>query len=211
MDYLASRGVRFMNAQANHVICAPSRASFLSGLYGSSTKNVGFDVWYKNRILKSVYTIPEFFRKECYKTVGTGKINHNELRSKNSGLWDEHFKMYDYGPYPYDGEKKTHHPHQPQSVLDASDSIDMNFRKLSDFPYPDSKNANAGWVYTDGEPFRYVSEEDRDPLPDEYNADWAVEKIKEFEARDEEDQEQPWLIAVGFTNPHTPMYCPDRF
>jgi iduronate 2-sulfatase len=54
----------------------------------------------------------------------------------------------------------------------------------------------------------YVDEENRDPLPDEWHASWAAEKIKELE---QADTLQPFFLGIGFVRPHTPLYAPQRF
>ena len=41
----------------------------------------------------------------------------------------------------------------------------------------------SGWVYSENwvsKPMRYVSEDDRDPTPDERNANWAANRINKF-------------------------------
>jgi arylsulfatase A-like enzyme len=57
-------------------------------------------------------------------------------------------------------------------------------------------------------PYRYVSEDDRDPLPDEAVAAWFVRRIGELAA---EKDGKPFFMACGFIRPHTPLYAPKRF
>ena len=53
-------------------------------------------------------------------------------------------------------------------------------------------------------PFRYVNDEDRDLMPDELNAEWAIEKL-------EDDYDKPFLMCIGMNRPHTPMWAPQKY
>jgi len=60
--------------------------------------------------------------------------------------------------------------------------LDLNYGPLSEVPvYPPDPNGAypgaIGWYYKNGEPFRYESEEDRDPMPDEITADFALDVL----------------------------------
>jgi arylsulfatase A-like enzyme len=57
-------------------------------------------------------------------------------------------------------------------------------------------------------PFRYVSETDRDPTPDERNAKWAAGQLKAFA---QNKDKRPFFLAVGFIRPHTPLHVPKKF
>merc|ERR1712048_695587 len=95
-------------------------------------------------------------------------------------------------------------------MADISDAIDYGWARLSQVPY--TQNKNGGWKYAGGKtkggprgPFKWKSNDDRAPTSDEYNAEWAIKKMKEFETMD-----GPWLLMVGFVKPHTPLHCPDE-
>lgn len=45
-------------------------------------------------------------------------------------------------------------------------------------------------------------------MPDEKSVQWILAKLKEME---QEDQEQPFFMALGFNRPHTPLYAPDKY
>jgi len=57
-------------------------------------------------------------------------------------------------------------------------------------------------------PFRYVNDDDRDLMPDEMHAQWAAKKFKELEKR---ESGQPFFMGIGFVNPHTPLYAPQKY
>jgi len=54
---------------------------------------------------------------------------------------------------------------------------------------------------------RYVSDDDRDPTPDEMNANFAVEQLKNNVFM----KHASWFLAVGFVRPHTPLHAPDKY
>lgn len=79
MDRLAKRGVLFTNAHCQAPICQPSRASLLTGTFPH--RNGVYTVeqqWRDAPLLKDAVTLPEYFKKNGYYTMGTGKIFHNK-------------------------------------------------------------------------------------------------------------------------------------
>jgi len=77
---LAQTGVAFKRAYSNNPVCAPSRASFLTGIYPHTSKNLFWDKWYENPILKNSKTIMEHFRDNGYHVAGSGKLMHHTRR-----------------------------------------------------------------------------------------------------------------------------------
>ncbi len=78
IDALAARGVRFRKAFAQYPLCAPSRSSVFTGLRPDTTRS--FDLSTHFRIhLPTVVTLPQYFRREGYHTMGIGKIYHRGL------------------------------------------------------------------------------------------------------------------------------------
>lgn len=76
IDRLAAQGVLFRRAYCQQAVCAPSRASFLSGLRPDSTGI--YDLEHPLRLEKpDVITLPQWFRQNGYTTVSLGKIYHH--------------------------------------------------------------------------------------------------------------------------------------
>ena len=102
IDRLAKTGTYFSKAYSQAPLCAPSRASFLSGLLPSKT---GVYVQVKDQDLKKYYDeefkvdfLPNYFSKNGYKTMGVGKIFHNGGGIK---AFDEYGGTFEfYGPTP---------------------------------------------------------------------------------------------------------------
>ncbi len=203
---LAQSGVAFRRAYSNNPICAPSRSSFLTGIYPHTSKNLFWDKWHENPVLKNSKTIMEHFRDNGYHVTGSGKLMHHHLPS----VWSEFKHKADYGPFVYDGKNRVAHPSVPQPFSSIG-SVDGSYAPLSDVPYGPNENDNKGWIYGSWgkvKKFNYIDEDNRDPTPDERNAAWAENKIREFA---KQKNGKPFLLGVGFIRPHTPLHVPKRF
>jgi arylsulfatase A-like enzyme len=219
LDRLAKRGVRFTNAQVNSPVCGPSRASLIAGLYPHTTGYFGFNFhnahWRFNPTLKHSVTFLEYFRKNGYKVMGTGKIHHNNQEEWH--VWDAFGVRPSWGPWPWDGTPDTAYHHgQPNPWHNATVHPDFAehygigdiFCPLSNIPnvLPDPEKGIPGyngWRLFH-QPFRYVNEEDRDLMPDEINALWASKKLGEL-------HERPFMMCVGMNRPHEPMTAPQKY
>ena len=203
---LAQSGVAFRRAYSNNPVCAPSRSSFLTGIYPHTSGNLFFNKWYTNPVLKNSKTVMEHFRDNGYHVTGSGKLMHH-LDAK---VWSEFKHKADYGPVVYDGKERVAHPSVPLPYRSIG-KIDGSFAPLSDVPYADDGNPESGWIYGGWEnlvPFKYVSEDNRDLTPDERNAKWAQERIEKFA---KEKTDKPFFLGVGFIRPHTPLHVPKKY
>lgn len=99
MDRLAARGVLFANAHCAAPVCNPSRVSVLSGVSpATSGVYINNDDWRENEFLKSIATLPQYFRDNGYKVIGGGKLYHAANLSErmlegymDPSPWDEYF------------------------------------------------------------------------------------------------------------------------
>lgn len=77
VDYLASKGVLFTNAQCQSPVCNPSRASMMTSLY-PSTSGIYFltpDLK-ESPVSRGVTLLPKRFQDEGYDVTGVGKLFH---------------------------------------------------------------------------------------------------------------------------------------
>ena len=76
IDALATKGTSFLNTSTQQAICAPSRASLLTGLYPDDTR-----VWDLETKIRdenpNIVTLPQHFKNNGYYSVGLGKIFDN--------------------------------------------------------------------------------------------------------------------------------------
>ena len=206
VEKLARSGVAFKRAYSNNPICAPSRSSFLTGIYPHTSGNLFWDKWFQNPVLKNSRTIMEHFRANGYHVVGSGKLMHHHLPS----VWSEFKHKADYGPYVFDGNERVAHPSVPEPFRSIG-AVDGSFAALDDVPFADDGDPQTGWIYgTWGKtvPLRYTDEHDRDPTPDERNAAWAAYRIKQFA---KQQDGEAFFLAVGFIRPHTPLHVPKKY
>ncbi|MGI9520810.1 MAG: sulfatase [Hyphomicrobiaceae bacterium] len=207
MDALAAESVVFTNAHSNVAICAPSRSSMLTGVYPHVSRNYWFDKWYENDVLKNCMPLPMFLRANGYRSIGTGKLMHDERKSDWTQFGLDHY----FGPYAYDGKTLVGHPSVPRP-FGGNDKNDGTYAPLSDIPtvpaHDEAPGYNGWYDHINKKQFRYVSDDDRDLLDDELQAAWTAERIRELAA---EDDPKPFFLAVGFSRPHTPLIAPKKY
>lgn len=216
-DRLADRGVSFVNAHCNDPICAPSRSSMMTGLYPQTSGLYWFEDYRKNAILGKSVTLTEHLSVNGYGVYGVGKIYHGNQDPHQ--FYVEHGGSGNIGPWPWDGRKGTRRgfiPHPQQLFFYADDADpDMDYKwehtfgPLTMIPeYPaDPKNGvpgYRGWRLS-GKPWRYQSDDDRDPMPDESHAHWTAGILSQQHA------EKPFAIFTGFSRTHTPLYAPKKY
>jgi len=212
INRLMRRGVRFTNAQTNNPICGPSRASFLAGLYPSTTGEYGYNQldyhWKDNAILRDSVKIMEHFMANGYDAYGTGKIFHNGWEDDSVWRRDDGFDGLGITPShdPYPSSEPGYmapagHPAMPEYF--HTHYPGESFAPLSDVPKePEYPGWYGWWQY--GQPFNYVDENNRDLMPDELSAQWTVARLRQ-------EHKRPFLMMVGMNRPHTPMYAPGKY
>ncbi|OEJ99014.1 hypothetical protein A8C32_07495 [Flavivirga aquatica] len=206
MDALAKEGTVFTNAHTNAPICAPSRASMLTGIYPHESSNFWFSKWTENEVLKNCKSLAQFMSDNGYSTYATGKLMHHRVKSE----WTEYGVENYFGPYAFNGKRVAKHPSMPKAY--SNDKNDGLFTSLADIPMvPGNKKVPGykGWYHNKKrKPFRYINDDDRDLLNDEESANWAVEKINSL---DKKGSDKPFFMAVGFVRPHTPLIAPQKY
>jgi arylsulfatase A-like enzyme len=221
---LARQGIRFTNAHSADPICGPSRASFLTGIYPHHSGLFGYNqnqnAWHNNPVLKHCKPIFEYFADNGYLIFGAGKLFHNnhhtEALFKRADNTGDFGPGMEYGPFAWTGNLSDNiyndlvaHPDIPEKF---GRSGFLSFASLDRIPCvpPDQEKGipgYSGWYladYPQGKPFRYNSEDDRDLMPDEITADYAIKKLGE-------DHEKPFFLAVGIIRPHSPWHAPKQY
>ena len=106
MDRLAKRGTVFHNAHCQAPICNPSRPSLLTGLLPSTTRHYYLSPDFtKVATYDGAVTMPEYFAKQGYATMGTGKIFHGSTDPRP--YFDAYGPRGGFGPRP---DKKLSYP-----------------------------------------------------------------------------------------------------
>ncbi len=207
LERLAETGVSFTRAYSNNPICAPSRSSFLTGIYPHTSRNHHFDKWYKNSVLKNSRTLMDHFKQNGYAVVGSGKLMHHERAEE----WTEFKHKADYGPFWHRAGKRLAHPGVPEPYASIG-CVDGSYGALEDIPAAGKRAEDEGWIYgawgKKPQQLKVNSADDRDPTPDERNAAWAAAKIAEFAGA---ESDKPFFLGVGFIRPHTPLVVPRKY
>lgn len=208
MDHLAQSGTAFLRAYSNAPMCGPSRASLFTGIYPHHSNNYFQEPWFRFETLINSRTMMEQFKQAGYQVIGTGKIMHHNRKD----MWTHFENEADYTPTPFDGEKRVPHPDVPPAFAKMG-WVDGSLGPFINLEGRKSKEGKPLYWVT-GNPrtglkrMRYLNDEDRDPTPDEINAAWTAEKLRELAS---DTAQHPFFLSVGFIRPHTPLVAPQRY
>lgn len=207
IDKLAGEGFLFTNAHSNAPICAPSRASFFTGILPSTSGNYKFEKWYDNTVLNNSKTLAEYFGENGYQTFKAGKIMHH----KKNEMWTEVINDNQYhGPVAYNGVAPVGHPSVPEPFRSIG-LLDGTFAPLSDVPNVPATDTTPGyfgwWNHNSKTPFFYADENHRDKMYDEITVQQFRNKLKDLE----NTSMQPFFMALGIMRPHTPHVVPKKY
>ena len=213
IDQLARQSVSFTNAHVAVPVCGPSRKCLFSGLYPQTINDFQFDPWASNPVLENCVPLPRHFRDNGYQVYGAGKLLHE---GEGGDFYTEYGYDVDYGPHPWRGvgpAEFSPHPDQYEQWKDLLPVLemhrDLNYGPLSNVPVvpPDPNGkypGSEGWHYKNGDPFRYVNDGDRDPMPDELVTEYALDVLSR-------SHEEPFFLAVGLVRTHSPLYAPQEY
>ena len=175
-------------------VCAPSRASLMTGLRPDSTR-----VWHLGdkfrEINPATVTMPQYFAKYGYHTVNIGKIFHNYMPDSIS--WNEP----DLRPSRYvrpewlgrDGETFYISEAVNQSQVIKRDSL----LKLRPIRYADGWNTGPAWEAADVHDTMYY---------DGAQTELAKKTLSRIVQMD-----QPFYFGLGFFRPHLPFAVPKKY
>ena len=202
IDKLAEKGTVFLNNHCQQAVCAPSRASLLTGLRPDDTK-----VWDLKTIMRdhvpNVLTMPQYFKQNGYETVAFGKIY--DPRSVDKQLdkpsWSIPYK--DVNRYNY--EAKFGEPY-----LGRWQSPDTKAKAEVYIKIAAGKGMKGYKQKEYAQQFVKPSTEMID-VPDEVYADGQTTLNAIKMMRKLAKQDKPFFLAVGFKKPHLPFTAPQKY
>jgi arylsulfatase A-like enzyme len=190
MDKFAQEGaVVFQRANCAGPVCCPSRSALLSGfmpnrtgVYGNSQDMLDAD------LVKSHFTLPEYFSKHGYQTLSTGKIFHG---GQASWAFDEWYPKQGGSGSQVDPEHLTS---RKKNLIDG---------KPAPFSLPKGKGNDSG----DGEgvdlawgPTKGPKEQSKDWKA----AEWAIEQLSK-------PSKKTFFLSLGISKPHLPWFVPQEY
>lgn len=194
IDQLAAEGMTFRQTFAQVAVCAPSRASLMTGLRPDSTR-----VWHLGDKFRDInpntVTMPQYFSKFGYHTVNLGKIFHNYMPDSIS--WDEP----DLRPSRYvqpdwlgrDGETFYISEEVNKSQAIKRDSL----LKLRPIRYADGWNTGPAWEAA--------------AVHDTMYYDGAQTELAKKTLTRLANKDQPFYMGLGYFRPHLPFAVPEKY
>ena len=192
LDRLAEQSTVFLNAHCQQAVCAPSRASLMTGLRPDSTQV--WDLKTKIRDMNpDVVTLSQFFKQNGYTAVGTGKIF--DFRSveghehDDAASWSRPYVVFPKNPNEQFGFLDPDF-HQRVKRAKASGTKSRELKKaLGGFPPVEIHMDVPDNAYDDG-----------------LIAETGIKLLNELAPKDD-----PFFIAVGFKKPHLPFVAPKKY
>lgn len=193
-DRLADEGMTFRQTFCQAAVCAPSRASLMTGLRPDSTR-----VWHLGDKFREInpetVTMPQYFSKFGYYTVNIGKIFHNYM--PDSVSWDEP----DLRPEKYkrpewlgrDGETFYISEEINKSQEIKRDSL----LKLQPVRYADGWNTGPAWEAAD--------------VADSLYYDGAQTELAKKTLTRLAKMDKPFYFGLGYFRPHLPFAVPKKY
>lgn len=86
IDKLAEEGILFKRAYVQQSVCAPSRASMMTGLRPDQIKVWDLRTHFRENV-PDVVTLPQFFKENGYHSREVGKIYHDPAHAKDPKSW----------------------------------------------------------------------------------------------------------------------------
>ena len=189
LDKLASEGRRFDRAYCQEAICAPSRASIMTGARPDTT-GITHNYVKIRELNPDIVTMPQHFRAHGYETFFTGKIYHQGDADEHSWSREPDPSALPFAPlnkpYALAGNLAIHQQNKKEMIAKYGDAAK---RGLGTGPAYESADV-ADHVYKDG-----------------YNTELGIATMKEVVA----EGEKPFFMALGFHKPHLNWVAPKKY
>jgi arylsulfatase A-like enzyme len=177
----------FTNAHCSAPVCCPSRSSLLSGFRPERSGCYNNDQnMLQSTLIQQHATMPEYFSKNGYLTISSGKIfhKHQTPEGQDQGQW-----AFDI----WEQEKGNNKPRRDQLTSRTEGMLDGV--KLTNQNYTGLTGADFAWGPT-------LS--GKEETTDYRTAQWFSRQLQS-------DFDKPFFMAVGMAKPHLPWYVPREF
>jgi iduronate 2-sulfatase len=189
LDALAAEGLRFDRAYCQEAICAPSRASLLTGARPDTT-GITHNYVKIRELNPDIITLPQHFKSNGYETVYFGKIYHQGDPDDRSWSLAANPKLIDV-PKPKGGYAL------PENNQIKKDNMAKMIAKYGEAA---KKGLGSGPAYESAD------------VPDTaygdgYNTALAIATMKKLVREDD----QPFFLALGLNKPHLNWTAPKKY
>lgn len=205
IDKLAARGLVFLNNSCQQSVCAPSRASLMTGTYPDTTKV--YDLKTQMREANpDTLALPEYLRRFGYETTGVGKIY--DPRSVDNVFdapsWSQPFYQQGRGQ-DYAQGKPTGGYLSPE-VATAKKEF-RAYLKVHGIKKDDKEAYGEAMVkFPMFKPVSECLDVPDNAYDDGAFALCAMEQMEQLAAGG-----KPFFLAVGFKKPHLPFVAPKKY
>ena len=202
LDRLAAEGVRFERAYCANPVCTPARASIFTGRYLSrhGAWNIGMNVPQEERMLS------HFLGEAGYRTHYIGKAHFQgfqgtaEQSRESRGDWPQIYPEWTGPYYGFDTVELAlaHGPGGMRGHYGAWVRAQVSAEEFAAYQeaHTDAKHHFGGEAYDWDLPLRL------------HNSVWTADRTVDWLER---EGERPFLLAVGFEDPHHPHAVPREF
>jgi iduronate 2-sulfatase len=187
IDALAKSGVLFERTYCQQAVCAPTRASLLTGRRPDTTKIYDLKTHIRTT-MPDVVTLQQYFKNNGYFSEGMGKLFH-------AGYEDE--LSYSV-PHRYAKAE--------QYALEANNQLKNDGGKVT-------KEDSEGGGRMRG-PATECADVADDVYEDGKYSEMAIESLRRLAPKTKskkEGEHQPFFLGVGFRRPHLPFVAPKMY
>lgn len=192
IDRLASQGLRFDRAYCQQAVCAPTRASLLTGTRPDTTRVYDLQTPL-NTVRPDLVSLPHHFRRNGYETISLGKIYHHADEDPQGWSAPPWRAKSDWaGTWAYRDPLSIVAMRQNDAALRAAHERSLRAGKKAAAPVPGRGPAYEGPDVPDG------------AYPDGMTCDKAMEELRRL-------RDRPFFLAAGFLKPHLPFNAPKKY
>jgi arylsulfatase A-like enzyme len=202
IDKLALSGTVFLSNYCQQAVCAPTRASLLTGQRPDYTQIWDLKTLIRDKV-PNILTLPQYFRQQGYTTSGIGKVFDSRSVDKNSDevSWSIPYLKLEKDDFAKGFNKPFNNYYQSQELI----------RLIGSFREEGIKNGLKGkeledFVENGHRPLYEAIDVPDDAYIDGANTLKAIQQIKKLKT-----EGNPFFMAVGLTKPHLPFVAPKKY
>lgn len=195
LDKLASEGLLFNKAYCQEPICSPSRASLMTGAR-PETINVIENFTYFRDANPDIVTLPQYFKRNGYETVHTGKIYHKPAFADLDSSWSRKPAV----------NKMIIKKSKTPGGYALPENQTFSKKATAEVVAKYGKNAPRNGL---GKGPAYEKADVEDTFyEDGYNAELAIVTMKDMI---EKNPEKPFFLGMGMKKPHLNWMAPKKY